>query len=265
MPRTVALGASFKYLRDQAAKTVAQGGGAAALPFYPTDLGASLYDMWDAERFVETSGGLVTSWASVKNGYSAAQGSAAAQPALLDSAFNGRPSVVFDGVDDELTYPGVGVFPVGSSPSEVWVLLDQQSIPSDALVRFPFAYGGASTNNIRGFRRVVSASENAVLANSGDGVSAITSAVAGVLTGRHLLRGAFLAGSVTAYFDGTAGSTGSLTTNTGAVRTRFGAQTANTAANFFKGAIAAVCITAPLDVSQAAQMTAYFKARGGIT
>jgi hypothetical protein len=64
--------------------------------------------------------------------------------------------------------------------------------------------------------------------------------------------------------DGVAGTPATVTPNTNVSNTRMGANTAATASQFHLGQIATVLITSPLSTDQAAQLTAYLKARGGI-
>jgi len=240
--------------------------GAKAAAWTPLDLGGSLYDMWDAERAAQLtlSGAAVTAWASAKNGYSAAQGVGASRPAYSATSFNGRPGVTFDGSDDELTFAGVGVFPTGATPSEIWALVDQTALPADTSNRMTASYGAGSTLR-RALSRTVVTGVNRGRADAGNGTVSVTATDSLVdLSGRHVLRGVVTATDVSAAIDGATATTAAAVPATDVTRVRLGANSSTTAANFFQGVISLIAVTAILNTAQAAQMMAYLKARGGI-
>lgn len=234
--------------------------------FSPFDLGTSLHDLWDAERTADLSlsGAAVTAWASAKNGHSAVQATGAARPVWAATSFNGRPGVTFDGVDDELTYSGVGLFPTGGAPCEVWALVDQVAEAGAAGDRNIFGYGASATAQRRSLQRAVSSGANVAQFQIGNGGGANTASGPGAFLGRTVLRGISAAGTVRVEQNGVAGPTVSSLPSIGTTRTRIGASTAGTAANFFQGVIAFVAVTAPLSDPQARGMLAYLKARGGV-
>lgn len=230
------------------------------------DLGVALLDMWDAEQTATLSltGSAVDAWRSSANAYSASQATPASRPAYSDTAFNGRPGVTFDGVDDHLNYEGVGVLPIGATPCEIWALVDQTALAADTSARYPFDYGGATSPLHRGIRRGVTAGVNQASASIGNGASATTVTVSGDFSGRTVVRAAAGATQTIVSRNGQVGNPSSIVPGTTAVRTRIGATTVATPANFFQGVVSLILVTAPLSTDQAASLLAFLKTRGGI-
>lgn len=237
--------------------------------FNPRDLGASLYDYWDAEiaATITLSGADVSAWSSAKNAYSASQGTAANRPTYSASSFNGRPGVTFDGSNDELTYAGVGVLPTGSTVGEIWALVDQTVAGASAGVKTIFTYGGNAATSYRRVNRTTDGSSiNRASSQMGTGAAGPAAQNDNVVfSGRHVVRGRFAALSVQTDVDGTAGaSVATSAPSTGTTRTRIGARNDDTPTNYFQGVVNFIAVTAPLTTDQAAQMYAYLKSRGGI-
>lgn len=232
----------------------------------PLSLGASLYDMWDAElgATIDLSGAAVTAWRSAKNAYSAAQAVGAARPVYSATSFNGRPGVTLDGSDDELTYAGVGVFPVGTTECEIWTLLDQTALAADSTVRALFSYGGNTAASRRTMQRGVSAGANVAQARIGNGSSSVTPSGTGDYSGRHVVRAVSSLTDIRVDVDGVVGSASAVVPSIGSTRTRIGALNSDTAASFCQGVLSLVAVTAPLTTDEAAQMLTYLKTRGGI-
>lgn len=235
----------------------------------PAQLGASLYDYWDAEQAdtLSLSGSAVTAWRSAKNGYSAAQGTGAARPTYSATSFNSRPGVTFDGSDDELTYAGVGVFPTGSVSSEIWALVNQTALGSSAGVRAIFNYGGNAAAAWRRLNRTTDGSlVNRATTQMGTGAAGPAAQNDNVdFSGRNVARSQIKANLQTDV-NGIAGAV-NATGNpaTGTTRTRIGARNDDTPNSFFQGVVSFVAVTAPLTTNQAVQMLAYLKQRGGIS
>lgn len=231
--------------------------------FTPLMLGAALYDCWDAENpaAISLSGSAVTAWASTKNGYSAAQAVGAARPVYSATSFNGRPGVTFDGSDDLLVYVGVGVFPTGASPCEIWVLFDQTALVADTTARRAVSYG-SNSNGSRWQQRAVVGGVNKSGFLAGNGTAPLGGDAPGDYSGRHVSRGIFSATDLTPAMDGSAASAVAVVPATGTTQVTLGAS--NAGANFGQGVASWIGITAPLTAPQAAQMLAYLKARGGI-
>lgn len=238
----------------------------AAARFSPFDLGEALHDLWDAERTADLtlSGGAVAAWTSARHGHAAAQATSGARPVYSSTSFNGRPGVTFDGIDDELTYAGVGSFPTGSAPCEIWALVDQTAPASDPGGRAIFAYGAAATASRRTVQRAVSGGTNVAQVEVGNGGGANTATASGDFSGRQVLRAISGGGQARVERNGVTGAAASSTPSIGTTRTRMGASNGNMIGNFFKGVIAFIAVTDPLSDAQAARMLAWLRARGGI-
>lgn len=234
----------------------------------PADLGASLLGAWDAERsdLITTIGAAVSSFRDVVAGYDATQGIGAARPLYSATSFNGRPGLTFDGLDDELTYAGVGGFPVGSAGGEIWALADQLALVADTGVRAFVSYGGVTGATSRSARRSVVAGVNRASAAVGDGSSLVVSNNTLIdLSGRHVLRVRTTPTNTFINVDGTEDpAPSSVVPNTGSTRTRLGATTPTTATQFAHVVLNYVAITGPLSADQAALMIQFLKTRGGI-
>jgi hypothetical protein len=148
------------------------GGGA----WTPASLGANLLGWIDAEQSgtVTQNATLVSAWAdSVSPGSrSFAQATGTLKPVYNATGLNSRPSIIYDGIDDETTlasvpYPTSGAF-------EIWALVKQDALAADATVRNDHRLGqrlGATTLN---FRRNVVSGVNRAQAAVGNGTSDVT-------------------------------------------------------------------------------------------
>lgn len=233
----------------------------------PVDLGAALYDMWDADQAASLtlSGASVNSWQTAKNGYSAAQAISAGKPQYSASAFNGRGNVRFDGSDDELTLAGVGNFPTGAAPCEIWALVDQQLPTTTPGVRCIVGYGSDSGNASRRLLREVVGGVNRAQILVGNGTSTVAVNDTNVdFTGKHVVRAQIRATGASISVDGQPPVSAAVSPATGTTRTRLGATNFSTAQAFWSGDIAFVAITTELTTEQSAKMLAYLKSRGGI-
>lgn len=225
--------------------------------FSPRDLGAALYDYWDAEvpSTLTLSGSAVSAWRSVVNGYSAEQAVAGSRPAYSASSFNGRPGVTFDG-GDELTYAGVGNFPTGANASEIWVVASMPTAGTVAGVMVPFTYGGNAAGSYRRIYRNPVSNVNNLFVQMGTGGSAPLASNPTDMSGRYVARGMFSA-SLQLDVNGVAGTPFATSAPaTGTTRTRIGGRNDDTPTNFYVGVINLIAVTAPLTAAQAAQMTA---------
>lgn len=235
--------------------------------FSPFDLGASLYDLWDAERAADLSlsGAQVTAWRSARGGQAAVQAVGAARPIWSATALAGRPGVVFDGADDELTLPGVGPLPVGSAPCEIWVLADQATPATDTAQRALAAYGGDTSATQRRVLRDRTSGANRGRTETGDGSTFVVAANAiADFSGRLVARGRFDATTSRLDVNGAEGSVRAVAPATGSGRLRIGAVANVQAGTFFRGTVAILAVTAPLTQAQASRMLAYLKTRGDI-
>lgn len=221
----------------------------------PTDLGASLLAWWSADRadLITLSGAQVTSWKDSVAAYDAVQAVSGSRPLYSATGWNSvSAAVTFDGIDDELTFPSTP-FPLLTSGNEFYGVVDQASLVADTNVRAMIGYGSGTTNSSRVFYRSVVSSQNRVTTYA-TGVSAN---LAADFSGRHVVRGIVTATGVSAGMDGTTGSPSAVVPDTTSTRTRIGANPANTAIQFWKGAIRHLIITGPLDAGQVSNMWAW--------
>lgn len=219
------------------------------LPSASNILGPDLIAQWSANRsdLITRSGTEVTSWRDVVGGYEKIQAISSVRPAWSATSFNGAPAVRYDGIDDQLTLTGVPLpFPIGAAPCEVWIILDNEALSSDASTRRIFAYGGI-TNSSRAVTVSGTGGTQRVGANVGTGAATVFSQSAVPdASGRHAVRAIFSATGVSVAIDGgspTAETSGvPATTNT---MVRSGAAT--NGAGPFLGKIRHILVTAPLN------------------
>lgn len=230
--------------------------------FAPASLTA-LFDEWDAEQAASLTlvGSVVSAWRTTRNAYSAEQATSSSRPAWSATGFNGRPGLSFDGVDDHMTLTGVGNFPTGATPCEIWALVDQTALVADTTVRNVFSYGDTGGSPSRRMQRRVGSGVNRA---SGQVTNLVASNTLVDLSGRHVVRVRIGATAIQTDVDGVAGASVAAVPATGTTRARIGASEATTPGNFFAGVINYIGVFAPLTTSEAAQMTAFLKARGGI-
>lgn len=234
-------------------------------PWMPLALGSNLIAWWDAERSdkISQSGGLVSSWIDLKNGYELTQANGTAKPTYGSMSFNGRPGITTDGVDDRLRSSAMpALFPLGADPVWLWALVDQFTGNSDGGNRDIIGYGDASaTANTRRLERGqssgVSAAVMVVGTGSGSPVAVNGSAP---FNGRHLVVGKIGTASSEIRLDGALGNSTTAavpSTNTGNV-TVGGAPNGG---SFFSGVINALLVTVPLQAADETRLSAYLNAR----
>jgi len=234
----------------------------------PARLGASLLGWWDAERAdkLALSGSSVTTWTDIVANYAMTQAVGAAKPVYSATSFNGRPGITFDGADDELTLPSQP-FPSGAAPSEIWGLVDQLALGSDVSTRRVASYGGfaSGNNDLRQLARSANVGVmNIAQTLCGNGAASIAAANTVVdFSGIHVARGTFSATDTAIRVDGGAATSAAVVPATSATRARIGAATPGF--GFWNGRMNTVLITGPLSAEQAAELTTYLKARGGIS
>jgi hypothetical protein len=232
--------------------------------FSPLSL-AALRDEWDAERAgqLTLNGGLVSAWRTTKNGFSAEQATSSSRPAYSPTGFNGRPGLTLDGVDDFMTYEGVGNFPTGSEPCEIWALVDQTQPVEAPATGVIFSYSGTTDGSRRVmFRRVVTGVPLlSAIVGTGAGQPTLD---ASPFVGRAVCRLVVGETASQVFMNGTPGTTRAAVPATGITRTRIGANSSGTPNIFGKGVLNYIGVFEPLTDTEAAQMTAFLKARGGI-
>jgi hypothetical protein len=229
-------------------------------------LGSSLLAYWDAEASssLTLSANSVTTWTDTVAGYAPTQSVSGSKPTYSATGFNGRPGITFDGTDDYLLLSSSGI-PSGAVDLELWVLIDQTSLVADTTDRYPLSIGGAASvnNQVRLMRSVVT-DVNRAGARAGNGTtnSAVTTGAAD-FSGRHVVRAKFNQSGFSASIDGNAlASSASIIPNTNGTAIAIGAQL--TGGGAAKCVMSAALITSALNADQAAQLTQYLKARGGI-
>lgn len=229
-----------------------------------TFLGASLLAWWTADRadLITLSGAAVTSWKDVTNGYDALQGVSASRPTYSATGFSGAPGVTSDGIDDELTCTDAGLLaalPVGASPSELWAIVQQDAIGTDATVRSILSYGDTSANLQRNLRRLNPGNVNRGAITIGTGAGNTSAINTGVdMSSRHLLRGEVLATTGAASVDGTTMTPGAAVPATAAAaRVRLFGSASAAASSFWNGKARDFLITLPLTAGQVTALEAW--------
>lgn len=224
-------------------------------------------DLWDAERAdtLTLVGSAVSEWRSVKNGYAATQAVGGSRPVYSATTLNGRPALITDGLDDELTYAGIGNFPTGADAGEIWMLAKYTGLGTDTATKHLAGYGSATTySGVRSVRRASVSNVNRATGLMGDGVTNQIAFAPGDCSGINVLRIQFGASGVTASRNGEAGATTAGTAATGLVQVSIGAGPVTAQRLYAPAEINFLAICGPLSTDAAAQMTAFLKARGGI-
>lgn len=231
-------------------------------------LGSDLIAYWDAARpdtMTLSASNAVSSWRDIKAGYDATQGTGAAQPIWSPTSFNGYHGVAFDGTDDELTSTDAALLatlPVGSSPSELWVLVSQDALPADTTVRRGFGYGGSNEATARIIARSVSGGVNRARCTIGhDGTATSVTANAVDLSSRHVIRWSIGAAAQTLFVDGVSVGTAAVTPASQADRLRIGSLPSSSPGFYWQGRFAVAMVTRQLDAFKAVGLLAYLMSR----
>jgi len=238
----------------------------------PLDLGAKLIAWWDAENAIslDLAGTAVNSWTDCKGGVVLSQSDTSRKPTLLPNAFNGRACLGFDGSVDSIGSGAVpSHFPVGSSPSEFWALVDQNLDTTQPTARRIIAYGGGDNNTGRFLTRNPVSGGNAVSMFVGIGANVIAAQSGPGFTGVHVVRGITPIAPATAFtasLDGVPGAAANIafpmaTGTDGGIR--IGSST-NGGIGLWSGSMNSVLITLPLSIDEAANMLSFLKTRGGV-
>jgi len=231
--------------------------------FYPSDLGALLIALWDAERSDLITAGATLSVKDTVAAYDALQATASAQPAYSATSFNGRPGFTHDGTDDQLTCTASGLLAQlgGATSYEMWGVIDQTALVADTGARTFLSVGAANTTSRVAQRAVVSAA-NRARGVTGDGAGATTVNNTSVdFSGRHVVRVKFTATGTTVEIDGVTMAEAAVVPSTTATRVRIGAAANTSASLFWQGVWNAVAFTRPLDSARAAQFLSWANAR----
>jgi len=210
-------------------------------------LGTDLLGYWDANRkdLITIATG-VSSWKDIVAGYDAVQAVGAAQPIYDPYSFNGQPGVLFDGIDDELTFTPSGQFPANADPCELWALCSQDALVADVTNRAVVSYGQFSNTNSRHIGRIVVSGVNRIRSNTGDGAGQARTGTIVNMSSRHVVR--LQVGATTSTLTGDKIAEGSVASvpATVALRFRLGASPAGTTALFWQGQLVVAMVTNPL-------------------
>lgn len=229
----------------------------------PAVLGAALLGCWDAERsdLITHAGGAVSSWKDTVAAYDMVQATSGSQPVYNATAFNGRPALIFDGVDDYLNMESQP-FQSGSQPGELWGLVDQAEPTSNTTIRRIIAFGREDLIG-RAIRRIVQGGVNRTQVQAGNGTlnfGAVNTSVD--LSGRHVVRGTFAGTGIRVAVDSPVLSAEtSLVPATDTTRVRIGVSAANSPVGYWSGSIAFVAVTDPLTDLQASSFARYLRGR----
>lgn len=232
----------------------------------PSDLGASLLALWDAERsdLITQASSLISSWKDVVAGYDAVQAVGASKFARGATSFNGRPGATMDGIDDEMLYASTTGLPAGATPFEAWAVFDQNVAPADATANVIIGWGGAAPGVRFILYRSVVGGVNRATAAVGNGTTAVIATNTSVdFSGRHVVRAIVSGTTLQVDVDGVAGAPVAVVPALGTTRLRIGSIPSDTGSSYGQGVANALPITAPLTTDQAAQMLAWGNARRG--
>jgi hypothetical protein len=231
----------------------------------PLLLGSKLVAWWDAEYGLTLSSGQVSAWADRKAGYSAVQASSGSRPAWSATSFNGHAALTLDGTNDYLTCSDAALLaalPVGSSPVELWGVVDQAALPADTSNRIAVWYGNDSLQSLRVLRTVTGGVNRASLnIGTGGGASPVPNTFVD-FTGRHVIRGAIGTAAGQMDIDGNPSPQVAAVPSTGSKLLRIGANDVSSAAGaFWNGKIRDVVVTLPLGPDELMAMNTWAAGR----
>ena len=232
----------------------------------PDRLGSKLVAFWDAEdaSTLELSGSAVTAWTDKKNGNRCAVNISGFKPVFSPNNFNGRPSLVYDGIDDYLTLTGSGInLPFSGQAREIWAAVSQDAPEdTDAIQRVVTRCGIASTSRFRLARaRLGNVSRGRVTCGNGASEAVQTNvqtAFAGISVVRGVITDADISAVVNKIADAPLANIPALTTTP----IYLGAE--NTSIGFWQGKVNALIYTDPLTADEAAKMYQFMTERTGI-
>jgi hypothetical protein len=227
-------------------------------------LGSLLLAWWDftdpATVFTDTAGTTLASPGSAiarvndkVGNYPLIQGTGTLQP-----LYQTDRSALFDGTDDYLSFDGVVSLPVAAVPSEIHAAVRQDAAGATGAIMYAMAYGGGSSNDLRGIGRQQSGGANRGVVRVGSGAAntGVLAPATILAEGRRVIGGAFGATSSTAFVE-TVSNSGAVVPATGATRIRMGATNANALSQWWTGKIITAVVTSPLTTAQRAQLYVY--------
>lgn len=203
----------------------------------------------------------VSSWSDV-DGAVALEGTN--QPVFTTApAIGDGSALAFDGTNDVLAADGVTGLPTGASPGYIFAIVQQDALAADATPRTIAAYGGGF-KAARCLNRTVNSGVNRFAFGDGDvGVNDTTI----VAIGEHMALGYYDGSTGSVWVDGyTPSSVVTALLTTGSNRTRIGANSSNSAAQFWNGLIGHVIFgSGTLTNDDIEKLFGYFAWRYGLT
>lgn len=230
----------------------------------PLDLGNSLLAWWTADRAdtMTVSGGMVSSWRDVKNGYDATQGVSASRPTYQATGFGGSPCVAFDGTDDWLQILSAPNLPLGAQPANIYATAEFTLLGTVPGARYFFFYGAANGNMRRRVGRASPSNQNRLFANIGSGAASPTVTGGSELIGRSLLNANVGADTTVINLNGNLENSLSVVPSTTFSSASIGSDI--NGGSYWQGTIRDLIVTAPLTTDQATALTAYLLARRNV-
>lgn len=225
----------------------------------PLDLGAKLFNFWDATNFASLTiaSGAVSAWADLVAGVSVTQGTAASRPAYDAVGMNGQPCLTFDGTDDRLFSTGAaGTYPIGATPGEIWAVLINDA-PASGGTRHAAAYGlNGGAGNFRALGRGIFTASQRAITIAGPGGTSFTAQANHGASGNwvstyDVLRGAHTAAGPHCDDNAVVGPTTAGTLGAGSTRATLNIGSGAGAANFWQGRIQKVLFTDALTDAEA--------------
>ncbi|WP_425065134.1 hypothetical protein [Reyranella sp.] len=234
------------------------------------DLGDDLYAWWcgdDHGSSLMTDDGLgrISSWKDRKHRINLTAATTA-RPTWSATGFNSsKPAPVFDGAASCLRGTDLSLLPTGSTPCEIWALVEFTGALGTTSGRIPISYGGVSGATRR---QVAFTNQTAASFTVGDGATNTANLVASAQPRSVLPKviGALFTGTTIAgRNDGYPGlSIAAASLATTATRFAIGSNNLNTAGNFFPGVIRQVLITKILSIANRLRMEGWLAWDGGI-
>ena len=200
----------------------------------------------------------MTAWADRKNGHTPTQSAPGSKPIYAPIGFNGRPGIVFDGVDDYLQMLGTIPFPQGTVPCEIWTLADFTA--GNPVTSSIIGWGdGVAANANRAIRRLGTGFSNALF---GNGVSnSVITNISVIIDGKHMLRARFEPTKGMLFVDDGLPTATTATLNSAPANNFFIGLSNIGNNNYLRGTASAMLITSLLSATQAAELNGYLKSR----
>ena len=240
----------------------------AVATFTPASLGSAVKGWWDASDratlFTDTA---MTTLVTAQDQAVAALRDKSASGLHLTQAtgancplWKSDGSLLFDGTNDTLDNAAITGLPIGTTPSEMFLLVRQDALVADTGTRTAFCYGGSSNNTRRTCFRVVISAANRARAQVGTSASSTSATeITADFSGVNVVHIVFGAASTDIDVNNGTPVNAVVAVNAGAGTIRMGALT-STAASWWNGKMARSLITSLLTTPQRTSTMAYFMA-----